>query len=132
MLAQTSPNLASHRRSPDLREVLEVIEACPKLSVAALHGTALGGGFETALACNYRIAVPSAKVGLPEVHLGILPGAGGTQRLPRIVGVSVALDLMTSGKHIGAKEALEHGVIDALAEEGSLRKRRNRFHAKTP
>ena len=108
-------------RSPDLRETLEVIEACPKLSVAALHGTALGGGFETALTCNYRIAVPSAKVGLPEVALGILPGAGGTQRLPRIVAVPVALDLMTSGRHIGAKEALEHGVIDVLSEEGALR-----------
>ena len=108
-------------RSPDLREVLEIIEACPKLSIAALHGTALGGGFETALTCNYRIAVPSAKIGLPEVHLGILPGAGGTQRLPRIVGVPVALDLMTSGRHIGAKEALDHGVIDLLAKEDALR-----------
>lgn len=108
-------------RKPDLRDVLNVIEACPKLSVAALHGTALGGGFETALTCNYRIAVPSAKVGLPEVHLGILPGAGGTQRLPRIVGVPAALDLITSGRHVSADEALKLGVVDKLAEEGSLR-----------
>ena len=109
-------------QQPDLRGVLDVIEACPKLSVAALHGTALGGGFETALACNYRIAVPSAKVGLPEVHLGILPGAGGTQRLPRIVGVPVALDLITSGRHVGASEALDTGVIDKIADEDSLRR----------
>ena len=109
-------------RKPDLRGVLEVIENFPKLSVAAIHGTALGGGFETALTCNYRVAVPSAKVGLPEVALGLLPGAGGTQRLPRIVGVPLALDLMTSGKHITAKEAHEHGAVDAIVAEGELRK----------
>ena len=109
-------------RLPDLRGVLEVIENFPKLSVAAIHGTALGGGFETALTCNYRVAVPSAKVGLPEVALGLLPGAGGTQRLPRIVGVPMALDLMTSGRHITAKEAQDNGAIDAIANEGELRK----------
>lgn len=109
-------------REPDLRGVLEVIEASPKLSVAAIHGTALGGGLETALCCNYRIAVPSAKMGLPEVHLGILPGAGGTQRLPRLIGVEAALDLITSGKPIGAKAALQAGVIDLLADEQDLRR----------
>ncbi len=108
-------------KSPDLREVLDVIEASGKLSVAAIHGTALGGGLETALCCHYRVAVPSAKLGLPEVALGILPGAGGTQRLPRIVGVPVALDIITSGKPISAKQALEYGVVDKLADENDLR-----------
>ncbi len=109
-------------RQPDLRGVLDVIESSEKLSVAAIHGTALGGGCETALCCNYRLAVPSAKIGLPEVNLGILPGAGGTQRLPRLIGVEPALDMMTSGKPIGAAAALELGVVDALADEKNLRR----------
>ena len=83
--------------SPSLPEVLVTLENSRKLIVAAIHGTALGGGFETALACHYRCAVASAKVGLPEVKLGILPGAGGTQRVPRIAGVKAALELITSG-----------------------------------
>jgi 3-hydroxyacyl-CoA dehydrogenase len=89
--------------------------------VAGLHGTALGGGLEVALNCNYRIAVPSTKVGLPEVNLGILPGAGGTQRLTRIVGAETALDIITGGKPIAASKALGLGILDALASEGSLR-----------
>ncbi|MEX6725402.1 3-hydroxyacyl-CoA dehydrogenase NAD-binding domain-containing protein [Parapedomonas caeni] len=108
-------------QGPDLLSVLDGIENGSKLTIAAIHGNALGGGLELALHCHYRIAVPSAKLGLPEVHLGLLPGAGGTQRLPRIVGVPAALDLMTSGRPIGAREALSVGVIDALAEEGKLR-----------
>ena len=84
--------------------------------VSAFHGTALGGGLETALATHYRVALPSAKVGLPEVHLGILPGAGGTQRLPRVAGVEAALDLITTGRHVGAAEALELGVVDKIAD----------------
>ena len=108
-------------KSPHLGEMLEVIEASPKLTVAAIHGTALGGGCETALCCNYRIAIPSAKIGLPEVNLGLLPGAGGTQRLPRLVGVPIALDMITSGKPISAKTALDYGVFDKLADESSLR-----------
>jgi len=107
---------------PDLREVLSIIENGPKLAIAAIHGTALGGGFELALCCHYRMMVPSAKVGLPEVNLGLLPGAGGTQRLPRIVGAPVALDLITSGKPIGAKKAHDYSVIDALADEQYLRR----------
>jgi 3-hydroxyacyl-CoA dehydrogenase len=106
---------------PDLLDVLDTIEAADKPVVAAIHGTALGGGLEVALACNYRIAVPSAKVGLPEVHLGLLPGAGGTQRLPRIVGPEIALDLIVSGRPIGAGEAHDLGIVDALAAEGELR-----------
>jgi 3-hydroxyacyl-CoA dehydrogenase len=108
-------------REPGLPDLLDRIEGGAKPTVAAIHGTALGGGFELALHCHYRIAVPSAKVGLPEVALGLLPGAGGTQRLPRVVGPEVALDMMTSGKPISAKAALEYGVLDALAKEDALR-----------
>ena len=106
---------------PELGSVLDIIENCSKPVVAAIHGTALGGGLELALVCHYRIAVPSAKVGLPEVNLGLLPGAGGTQRLPRIVGVEAALDLIVSGRPFKAKEAAQLGVVDTLAEEGKLR-----------
>lgn len=106
---------------PNLQDVFDIIEGGTKPVVAAIHGTALGGGYELALICHYRIAVPSAKVGLPEVALGLLPGAGGTQRLPRIVGIPAALDLITEGAPVPAKKALELGMIDALAEEGRLR-----------
>ncbi len=104
-----------------LLDVLDAIEASTKPVIAAIHGTALGGGLETALSCNYRVAVPSAKFGLPEVKLGLLPGAGGTQRLPRLVGVPQALDMVTSGTPIGAKQALAAGLIDELAPEDGLR-----------
>ena len=103
-----------------LGEVQRIIEESPKPVVAAIHGTALGGGLEVALVCHWRIAVPSARMGLPEVNIGLLPGAGGTQRLPRIVGVEKALEMMTSGNHVKAAEALESGLIDELAPEGDL------------
>ncbi|WP_374526896.1 3-hydroxyacyl-CoA dehydrogenase NAD-binding domain-containing protein [Novosphingobium sp.] len=106
---------------PNLQDVFDIIESGTKPVVAAIHGTALGGGYELALICHYRIAVPSAKVGLPEVALGLLPGAGGTQRLPRIVGIPAALDLITGGAPVAAKKALDLGMIDALAKEGKLR-----------
>ncbi len=102
-------------------ETLRSIEAARMPVIAAIHGTALGGGFEVALACHYRVAVPSAKCGLPEVKLGLLPGAGGTQRLPRIVGVENALEIITSGQQIGARACLEKGMVDALVDEGQLR-----------
>ena len=105
----------------NLLEVLTAIEGASQHVVAAIHGTALGGGFEVALACHYRVAVPSAKCGLPEVKLGLLPGAGGTQRLPRIVGVERALEMLTSGEHVGANACFEMGLIDALVDEGKLR-----------
>ena len=89
--------------------------------VAAIHGYALGGGLETALACHYRVAVPSARVGLPEVQIGILPGAGGTQRLPRLIGPKAALDLIVTGRHVPAAEAQKLGIIDELAPEGRLK-----------
>ena len=98
-----------------------MIENSPKPVVAAIHGTALGGGLEVALTCHYRVATPSAKCGLPEVNLGLLPGAGGTQRLPRIVGVQKALEMMTSGAHVPAKECLAMGLIDEIVPEGALR-----------
>ncbi|MCR9125758.1 MAG: 3-hydroxyacyl-CoA dehydrogenase NAD-binding domain-containing protein [Rhodobacteraceae bacterium] len=101
---------------PYLPDVCNRIEAAPMLVVSALHGTALGGGLEVALATHYRVAVPAARVGLPEVLLGVLPGAGGTQRLPRVAGIEAALDIITTGRHVGAAEALELGVIDKLAE----------------
>jgi len=105
---------------PSLADVQRVLEDSPKPVVAALHGTALGGGLEVALVCHYRIAVPSARMGLPEVNLGLLPGAGGTQRLPRIVGPEVALELITSGAMVKAKDAHENGLIDELAPEDDL------------
>lgn len=103
-------------QDPWLPALCNRIEASPLLVVSAIHGTALGGGLEVALACHYRIAVPSAKVGLPEVNLGILPGAGGTQRLPRVIGVEAALDMITTGRHIRAPEALNLGVLDRVQE----------------
>ena len=105
---------------PMLPEVVDLIEACPKPVVAAIHGTALGGGMEVALACHHRIAVPSAKLGLPEVKLGLLPGAGGTQRLPRVIGAEAALGLIVTGSPVGAKQALAAGLVDRLATEGAL------------
>ena len=104
-----------------LPELQTALEGGPKPVIAAMHGTALGGGFEMALMCHYRVAVPSAKFGFPEIKLGLIPGAGGTQRLPRLSGVGNALDVILSGTPFGAKQALEWGVIDALAEERKLR-----------
>ena len=108
-------------QSPSLFEAQDVIEMGHKPVIAAIHGTSLGGGFEVALCCHYRVAVPSAKCGLPEVHLGLLPGAGGTQRLPRIVGAAKALDMITGGLHVKAAECLAMGLVDELVPEGQLR-----------
>jgi len=101
---------------PWLPEVVDRIEQCSKPVVAAIHGTALGGGLEVALGCHYRVAVPSAKLGTPEVKLGLLPGAGGTQRLPRVAGVEKALQMCATGNPIGAKKAFECGLVDRLVE----------------
>ncbi|MEH6478314.1 MAG: enoyl-CoA hydratase-related protein, partial [Sneathiella sp.] len=105
---------------PSLLEVIVGIEGSSKPVVAAIHGTALGGGLETALGCHYRVASPAAKVGLPEVKLGILPGAGGTQRLPRVVGVPMALEMIAGGAPIGSAKAAEVGLVDEVIE-GDLR-----------
>ncbi len=100
---------------PLLPEVCRAIEDSAKPVVVALHGAALGGGLEIALAAHYRLAVPGAKLGLPEVLLGLLPGAGGTQRAPRLIGAQAALDLMLSGRHVGAEEAHRLGLVDRVA-----------------
>lgn len=104
-----------------LLEMIDTLESNAKPVIAAIHGTALGGGLETALGAHYRVAVPSAKVGLPEVKLGIIPGAGGTQRLPRVVGAQRALEMITAGEFVSAGKASESGLIDEVVEEGKLR-----------
>lgn len=101
---------------PSLPEVCNRLESCGKLVVAAIHGAALGGGLEVALSAHYRLALPAASLGLPEVNLGLLPGAGGTQRAPRLMGVKAAAELMLSGKHLSAKAAAAAGLVDRLVE----------------
>ena len=107
-------------QEPGLPAVVDMIEASPKPVVAAIHGTALGGGCEVALGCHYRVAVPSAKLGVPEVKLGLLPGAGGTQRLPRVAGLKLALEMTATGNPISAKRAAEAGLVDRIVGEDSL------------
>ncbi|MBB6015155.1 3-hydroxyacyl-CoA dehydrogenase NAD-binding domain-containing protein [Deinococcus radiopugnans] len=102
--------------APDLRGTIEKLDGFSKPTVAAIHGTALGGGLELAMGCNYRVAVKDAQVGLPEVKLGVLPGAGGTQRLPRVVGAQKALEMMLSGNPIKATEAQKLGLIDEIVD----------------
>jgi len=102
--------------APFLPDVCNGIEACSKPVVAVIHGAALGGGLEIALAAHYRLALPVAKLGLPEVALGLLPGAGGTQRTPRLIGAAAALDLMLSGRHVGAAEAAKLGLVDRVVD----------------
>ncbi|MDP2373954.1 3-hydroxyacyl-CoA dehydrogenase NAD-binding domain-containing protein, partial [Reyranella sp.] len=105
----------------NLNDVIATMENSPKLIVAALHGTPLGGGLETALGAHYRVALPTTRMGLPEVHLGLLPGAGGTQRLPRLTGAKYALDAILSGRHIPAPEAKSKGIVDAIVEGDLLK-----------
>ncbi|MEY8843362.1 3-hydroxyacyl-CoA dehydrogenase NAD-binding domain-containing protein [Cribrihabitans sp. XS_ASV171] len=107
-------------QEPFLPDVCTRIESSPLIVVSALHGTALGGGLEIALGSHYRIAVPSARMGLPEVLIGVMPGAGGTQRLPRLVGIDAATDIITSGRQVKADEALKLGIIDRV-EDGAPR-----------
>jgi 3-hydroxyacyl-CoA dehydrogenase len=104
------------------RTTYEALDGATKPVVAAIHGYALGGGLETALACHYRIAVPTAKVGLPEVLIGILPGGGGTQRLPRLIGPKAAMEMIVSGRHVPAEEAKTLGIVDAIVPGKDLRK----------
>ena len=108
-------------KAPGLHEGLIAIENSSKPVIAAIHGTALGGGFEVALACHYRCAIPSAVVGLPEVKLGLLPGAGGTQRVPRIAGVKAALEMITSGNPVPAAKAQGLGLVDEIIADGDLK-----------
>jgi len=104
------------RLSPTLQDVIAALEGSPKPVIAAIHGSALGGGFETAMGCAFRVAVPSARVGLPEINLGLFAGGGGTQRLPRLIGPEKALELCLSGKPVGAKQALDLGILDAVQD----------------
>jgi len=113
-------------REPLLPSLIAGIEQMTRPVVAALHGTALGGGFETALGCHYRCASASARVGFPEVNLGLLPGAGGTQRLPRLAGITTALEMILTGKPITASRAFESGIIDEILE-GDLQEAAVRF-----
>ncbi|MEX1148224.1 MAG: enoyl-CoA hydratase-related protein, partial [Sphingomonadales bacterium] len=107
-------------KPPLLRDIMVVIEASSKPVIAAMHGSALGGGFELALACHYRVALPSTSVGLPEAALGLLPGAGGTQRVPRLAGVAAAIDMIVRGRTFRAAEAQDTGLIDAVIEGNDL------------
>ena len=107
-------------QSPNLNDVIFEFENSNKPIVAALHGTPLGGGLELAMGCNYRVALSNTKLGLPEVKLGIIPGAGGTQRLPRLAGIEKALSMITSGIPINAKDALDSGIIDEVFEDALL------------
>ena len=109
------------QKGASLFDAQAMIEDSPKAVIAAIHGTALGGGLEVALTCHYRVAVPSARCGLPEVNLGLLPGAGGTQRLPRVVGARKALEMVTAGTHVPAEECHRMGLVDEMAREGHLR-----------
>ena len=107
-------------QTPHLREVTDVAELGSKPVVAAIHGMALGGGYELPLGCHYRIATPTARVGQPEVKIGIIPGAGGTQRLPRLIGIEPALEVIVAGDPVPAPKALELGMIDAIVEGDDL------------
>src|SRR5262249_34090178 len=102
--------------SPHTGDVIATVEAVGKPVIAALHGTPLGGGLEIALGCHFRVAAPGTRLGLPEIKLGIIPGAGGTQRLPRLVGVEKALAMILSGDPIPAKDALQRGLVDEIVE----------------
>jgi len=108
-------------QEPRLHDMLRAIENSSRPVIAAIHGSALGGGLETALACHYRIATAKAQLGLPEVKLGLVPGAGGTQRLPRLIGVGKALEMTTSGAPASAETAFRDGLVDAIAPESGLR-----------
>ncbi len=106
---------------PTLSEVCQRLESCSKIVIAAIQGVALGGGLEVALSAHYRLAMNGASLGLPEVKLGLLPGAGGTQRTPRLIGAGPALDIMLSGRHVGAQEALDMGLLDRIGNDGDAR-----------
>jgi 3-hydroxyacyl-CoA dehydrogenase len=113
--------LGKPRQPPLTVDIAAQLDGCAKPVVAAIHGTALGGGLELALACHWRVAAPDARLGLPEVRLGIIPGGGGTQRLPRAIGAKAALDMITGGEMIGAPAALEAGLLDELATRSDVR-----------
>src|SRR5205823_2740634 len=110
--------ITSGQRRDDIgiAKLLLALEDCPKPVIAAIHGTAFGGGLETAMACHYRVGVAAAQVGQPEVKLGLIPGAGGTQRLPRLAGVAKAAEMCASGEPAKASDALAAGILDRVVE----------------
>jgi enoyl-CoA hydratase len=116
-LAQMRTIFEGRETSLNGQALMATIAALPFLTVAAVNGFALGGGLELALACDLRVASPKAKLGLPEVGLGLIPGYGATQRLPRLIGVGRALDLILTGRHVGADEALAMGLVNRVAED---------------
>ena len=116
-----------HRYLVTLRSFIERVNQLPQPSIAVIDGMALGGGLELALACTFRIATPRAKLGLPEIKLGLLPGAGGTQRLPRLVGRAVAVDLLVTGRSVDGHEALDIGLVDRLEQPDELAAEATRF-----
>ncbi len=124
------------QRGPGLGPLLRALEDSPKPIACAIHGTALGGGLELAMACHYRVAAPSAQLGQPEVKLGIIPGAGGTQRLPRLAGVAKAIEMCVHGEPVKAQDALRHGILDEIVEgdllEGAIRLLRDALSAGKP
>jgi 3-hydroxyacyl-CoA dehydrogenase len=105
---------------PNLLQLIDAVERSPKPVIAAVNGVCMGGGLETSLGCNYRVATPDASLGLPEVKIGLLPGAGGTQRLPRVVGAELGLRMIVSGDPIPAAEALKHGLVERLVDRSSF------------
>lgn len=122
-LASLDDPFAGREASLAGQDVMNTVAALPFVTVAAIHGFALGGGLELALACDLRVADRGAKLGLPEVGLGLIPGFGGTQRLPRLIGQGRALDLILTGRHVGAEEALQLGLVNRVADdalEGAL------------
>ena len=111
---------SGEKSGPELNLLLQNIEDCAKPVVCAIHGTGFGGGLEVAMACHYRIAAPDAQVGQPEVKLGLIPGAGGTQRLPRLAGIAKAVEMCALGDPVSASEALKFGIVDTIVD-GDLR-----------
>jgi 3-hydroxyacyl-CoA dehydrogenase len=109
-------NTPKSTAEPTLRSVIRIVEANAKPVIAAIGGICMGGGLELALGCHFRVASPGAKIALPEVKLGLLPGAGGTQRLPRLAGVAKALDMVVTSKPLAANDAHEHGILDAVLD----------------
>lgn len=107
-------------QQPEWPTVFTAIEMCSKPVIAAIHGAALGGGYELALSCDWRVAAPAAAVGLPETQLGMIPGAGGTQRLPRLTGIAIAIEVIASGRHVKSAEAQKLGMIDAISTENLI------------
>ena len=116
-------------QEPGFLEMIDALDDCPKPVVAAIHGTALGGGLETALACHFRVAVPSARLGLPEVKLGLVPGAGGDPAPAAGVGPEKALAMIVGGNPVGAREALADGLVDEVVDEGGPYRRGRRLRA---